>query len=37
MVLRFWNNQVIDELDNVAEEIFRQVQMSKMGFSQMNE
>jgi very-short-patch-repair endonuclease len=32
VVLRFWNNQVIDELENVLEEIYRQVQLRKNEF-----
>jgi very-short-patch-repair endonuclease len=30
LVLRFWNNQVIEELENVLEEIYRQVQLRKI-------
>ena len=29
VVLRFWNNQIIEELDNVLEEIYRQVELIK--------
>nr|WP_314859472.1 DUF559 domain-containing protein [uncultured Undibacterium sp.] len=29
VVLRFWNNQLIEELENVLEEIYRQVQIRK--------
>jgi very-short-patch-repair endonuclease len=32
VVLRFWNNQVIEELENVVEEIYRQVQLSNREF-----
>ncbi|MBC3832767.1 endonuclease domain-containing protein [Undibacterium amnicola] len=32
VVLRFWNNQVIEELENVLEEIYRQVQLRKREF-----
>lgn len=32
VVLRFWNNQVIDELENVMEEIYRQLQLRKKEF-----
>lgn len=31
VVLRFWNNQVIEELDIVLEEIYRQVELIKQG------
>lgn len=29
-VLRFWNNQVIEEMENVLEEIYRHVELRKM-------
>ena len=32
IVLRFWNNKVIDELEDVVEEIYRQVQLSNKEF-----
>lgn len=32
VVLRFWNNQVIEELENVAEEIYRHVEIRKKEF-----
>ncbi len=32
VVLRFWNNQVIEELENVMEEIYLQVQLRKKEF-----
>lgn len=32
IVLRFWKNQVIEELENVVEEIYRQVQLSNKEF-----
>lgn len=33
IVLRFWNNQVIEELENVLEEIYRQIELRKMAFN----
>ena len=32
VVLRFWNNQVIEELESVVEEICRQLQLRKKEF-----
>lgn len=32
VVLRFWNNQVLEELENVVEEIYRWVQLRKKEF-----
>ena len=32
VVLRFWNSQVIDELENVVEEIFRRIELRKKEF-----
>ncbi|MFC0350088.1 endonuclease domain-containing protein [Undibacterium danionis] len=32
VVLRFWNNQVIEELGSVVEEIYRQLQLRKKEF-----
>ena len=32
VVLRFWNNQVIEELESVVEEIYRQLQLRKKEF-----
>ncbi|WP_229827329.1 endonuclease domain-containing protein [Undibacterium macrobrachii] len=32
VVPRFWNNQVLEELENVVEEIYRQVQLRKKEF-----
>ncbi len=33
LVLRFWNNQVIEELENVLEEIYRQIELTKMALN----
>jgi very-short-patch-repair endonuclease len=33
IVLRFWNNQVIEELENVLEEIYRQIELRKMALN----
>lgn len=33
LVLRFWNNQVIEELENVLEEIYRQIELRKMALN----
>jgi very-short-patch-repair endonuclease len=32
VVLRFWNNQVVEELESVVEEIYRQVEIRKKEF-----
>jgi very-short-patch-repair endonuclease len=32
VVLRFWNNQVLEELKNVVAEIYRQLQLRKKEF-----
>jgi len=33
LVLRFWNNQVIEELEGVVEEIYRQIELRKLALN----